>query len=92
MQNSSWLYFPSLIVTEEKVCNHEMKVSLAFSCPNFEVKYDQQSKIKDSVFGHLHLILKGTCARSKHKPKRTAVKRTKKSLQICCLCFFARTA
>lgn len=38
----------SFPVTEGKVCK-KMESQLAVSCPNFEVKYEQKSKSKDSV-------------------------------------------
>lgn len=33
------------------------------------MKYTQKVTLKTQFFGHLHLKLKDTCARSKHKPK-----------------------
>lgn len=61
----------SFLVTEEKFCNiYKMEVRLAVSCPNFQVKYEQKSKSKDSVLWTLAFDIKRyLCARSKHKPK-----------------------
>lgn len=60
MQNSSWCYFPSLFVPEEKVCIiYKMKVRLAVFCPNLQVKYEQNSKIKDSALWILAFEIKG---------------------------------
>lgn len=44
-----------------------MEVKLAVSCINSKVKNEQKRKIKDSVFGHLHLKLNGISAKSKHR-------------------------
>lgn len=60
----------SFPVTEERVCNiYQIEVRLAASCPNSEEKYMQKVTLKTQFFGHLHLKLKDTCARCKHKPK-----------------------
>lgn len=55
------------------VCDiYQMEVRLAVSCPNSEVKYMQKITLKTQFFGHLHLKLQDTCARSKHKPKMSS--------------------
>lgn len=65
IQNSSWFYFPSLLLKETSV----RKCKVSQLSPNFEVKYEQKSKIKDKFFGHFNLKLKGTCTASKYKLK-----------------------
>lgn len=63
-----FIFLPCLLL--KKVCNiYQIEVRLTASCPNSKVKYMQKVTLKTQFFGHLHLKLKDTCARSKHKHK-----------------------